>query len=83
MRILKTLLTSLGAVLATSAMALATPLAALQDAPIKVDVRTEPTHTVWYADPIWLGVGVVAVILIIVLAIMASRGRDGGTTVVR
>lgn len=83
MRGFKSLMNSLGVALGTAAMVFVAPLAAMQDAPIKVDVKTEPTHTVWYADPMWLGVGAVAVVLIIVLAIMASRGRDGGTTVVR
>lgn len=82
MRVLKTMLASLGTLLAASATALAVPLAALQDAPVKVDIKTEPTHTVWYADPMWLGVGAVVVLVIIVLAVMASR-RGGDTTVVR
>jgi hypothetical protein len=72
---------------AVASTAMAAPLAMLQDpqAPIQVDVQTTETSTVWYADPLWIGVGVVAVILIVVLAVMAGRGRDSGssTTVIR
>jgi hypothetical protein len=46
---------------------------------VKVDVSIPASHTVWYADPMWLGIGAVAVLVIIVLAVMASR-RDKGTT---
>jgi hypothetical protein len=58
---------------------------AAQDAAVKVDVSTPATHTVWYADPMWLGVGAVAVLIVIVLAIMASRSGEGKstTTVIR
>ena len=86
MRFIKTILTSVGTLLATAATAMAAPLALLQDpAPIKVDVHTSETHTVWYTDPVWLAIGGVVVLLIIVLAIFAARGRNNGssTTVVR
>jgi lysylphosphatidylglycerol synthetase-like protein (DUF2156 family) len=83
MRFIKTLLASAGMLIATTATAMA---ATLQDpAPVKVEVHTSETHTVWYADPMWLAIGGVVVLLIIVLAVMASRNRDSGstTTVVR
>lgn len=87
MRFIKTMLTSAGMLLATAATATAAPLALLQDpqAPIKVDVHTSETHTVWYTSPMWLAIGGVVVLLVIVLAIMAARGRDSGsnTTVIR
>lgn len=35
----------------------------------------------WWANPIWIGIGVVAVLLILVLVVMAARG--GGTTVIK
>ena len=54
-----------------------------QDA-VKVDLVTSSSHTVWYADPFWLAVGGVALLIIIVLAIMASRnGTKSTTTVIR
>ena len=55
----------------------------LQDPAIKVDVHTNGSHTVWYTDPVWLAVGGVVVLLVIVLAIFAARGRNSSTTVVR
>ena len=48
--------------------------------PVKVEVSTPATHTVWYTDPVWIGVGAVVVLIIIVLAIMASRNSEGKTT---
>jgi hypothetical protein len=85
MRFIKTMLTSAGTLLATAGTAMAAPLALLQDpAPVKVDVHTTETHTVWYTDPVWLAIGGVVVLLIIILAVVAVRGRDGSnTTVVR
>jgi hypothetical protein len=49
-------------------------------AAVKVDLSTPATHTVWYADPVWLGIGAVAFVLIIVLAFMAKRKGEGKTT---
>ena len=87
MRIIKAMLASAGLSLAAVGTALAAPLALLQDpaTPVRVDVHTSETHTVWYTSPMWLAIGGVVVLLIIVLAIFAARGRDTGssTTVVR
>jgi hypothetical protein len=35
----------------------------------------------WWANPIWIGIGSVGVLLILVLVVMAARG--GGTTVIK
>lgn len=35
----------------------------------------------WWANPVWIGVGVVALILLVVIVALASRG--GGTTVIK
>ena len=35
----------------------------------------------WYTSPVWIAIGVVALVLIVGLIVMAGRG--GGTTVVR
>jgi len=53
--------------------------------PVKVDVSIPSSHTVWYADPFWIGVGAVAVLIILVLAVMASRNgeKKSTTTVIR
>ena len=86
MRIIKAMLASVGLSLAAVSTTLAAPIALLQDpaAPVKVEVHTTESHTVWYTNPVWLAIGGLAVLLIIVLAVMAARGRDGSsTTVVR
>ena len=67
-------------------MALSTTLllgsarAALAEQAVKVELTTTESHTVWYTDPLWLGIGGVAVLIILVLAIMASRSGEGKTT---
>jgi hypothetical protein len=48
--------------------------------PVKVEVTTANSHTVWYTDPVWLGIGAVVLLVIVVLAIMASRNSQGKTT---
>ncbi|HJU72791.1 MAG TPA: hypothetical protein VJ717_03525 [Gemmatimonadaceae bacterium] len=50
---------------------------------VKVDLDTNDDR-VWFTDPVWLAVGAIALLVVIVLAVMASRGgSNGGTTVVR
>ncbi len=80
MRFFKTILTSLGMLLVTSATAMAVTL---QDPAIKVNVQTTESSTTWYTSPMWLAIGGIAILLIIVLAIMAGRGRKSTTTVIR
>jgi hypothetical protein len=46
-----------------------------------VDVQVSTERTVWYADPVWIGVGLIAAAIVIALIVAASR-RDT-TTVVR
>lgn len=80
MRYLKTILTSLGLVLMTSATAVAMTL---QDPAIKVDVSTSEGSSTWYTSPQWLAIIGIALVLIIVVAVMASRGKKTTTTVIR
>jgi hypothetical protein len=51
----------------------------------KVDVDINVNHngggTRWYANPMWIAIGALAVIVLIALIVMAGRG--GGTTVIR
>ena len=47
---------------------------------IDVNIDTDEGGA-WYTSPIWIAIGVVALVLIIALIVMAGRG--GGTTVVR
>ena len=79
MRFLKTILTSLGLVLLTSASAMAMML---QDPAIKVNVQTDATDTTWYTSPAALAIGGLIVLLIIVLAVK-GRSKGSTTTVIR
>jgi len=80
MRYLKTILTSLGLVLMTSATAVAMTL---QDPSIKVDVSTSKGSETWYTSPQWLAIIGLALVLVIVIAVMAARGKKSTTTVIR
>jgi hypothetical protein len=48
---------------------------------IEVDVNTNQGGGAWYTSPVWIAIGVIALVLLIVLIVMATRG--GGTTIVR
>ncbi len=39
-------------------------------------------HTVWYTNPLWITIGVIAALVIILLIALATRG-GGTTTVIR
>jgi hypothetical protein len=47
---------------------------------LDVDINTTGGGA-WYADPVWLAIGAVA--LIVVIAIIAMVARGGGTTVIK
>ena len=65
----------------STALLLGSALAA--QVPVKVEVSTPATHTVWYTDPMWLAIGAVAVLVVIMIAVMASRkGESKSTTTV-
>ena len=61
-------------------------LAAVQDPPPvpkpDVDVSVSTERTVWYADPVWITVGILAAALVIGLIVAASRSSSGGSTTV-
>lgn len=80
MRYVKTILTSLGLVLMTSATAVAMTL---QDPSIKVDVSTSKGSETWYTSPQWLAIIGLALVLVIVIAVLAARGKKSTTTVIR
>jgi hypothetical protein len=48
---------------------------------VKVDINTTTTRS-WYADPFWVAIGVIALVVIVLLVAFAGRG-GGTTTVVR
>jgi cell division protein FtsW (lipid II flippase) len=76
MRTLKKLMATLAAltlVTATRAVAL------VQQA--KIEITTHDSHGAWYTQPVWIAIGVIALILVVVLSTMA--GRRSNTTVVK
>jgi hypothetical protein len=59
-------------------------VSAAQDKPIpdiNIDINKGGDGGNWYANPVFIGLGVLALVLIIALIVMAGRG--GGTTVVK
>lgn len=76
MRMLKKLMASVSALMfvtATRAVAL------VQE--VKVELQTDDRGGAWYTQPVWIAIGIIALVLIITLISMAGRGRD--TTVVK
>jgi hypothetical protein len=55
---------------------------AAQDPPAQIDVDIDRGGGAWYANPVWIAIGVIALVIIVLLIVAASRG-GGGTTVVR
>jgi hypothetical protein len=65
-----------------SALALTTATrayAVVQDA--KIEIKTTDSHGAWYTQPVWIAIGIIALVLI--LALIAMAGRRGNTTVVK
>jgi hypothetical protein len=65
-----------------SALALTTATRAyalVQDA--KIEIKTTDSHGAWYTQPVWIAIGIIALVLII--ALIAMAGRRGNTTVVK
>ena len=52
---------------------------------VKVGITTSDSGTIWYTDPIWIWLGAGVLLLIIVLAVMAARNKStkSTTTVIR
>ena len=49
---------------------------------INVEVKREGGGRAWYMSPTWMAIGAIALVLLVLIVVMASRG-SGGTTVVR
>ena len=62
----------------------ATVEAAPQEAPkASIDVKIDKGGgRAWYANPVWLAIGGIALVVLVLLVVTASKG-GGGTTVVR
>jgi hypothetical protein len=54
-----------------------------QPQPPQINVEVNRGGGRWYASPVWMAIGGVALVLVILLIVMAARGGGGGTTVVR
>lgn len=55
-----------------------------QQPPAQIDVKiNRGGGRAWYASPVWIAIGAIALVLVILLIVMAARGGGGGTTVVR
>lgn len=76
MRFVRNLLASLSAL----CLVTATRAAALMQA-AKIEVKTSDGHGAWYTQPVWIAIGIIALILIIVLISLAGRGRSNTTVV--
>jgi hypothetical protein len=55
------------------------PLLAVQDKTI--DININGGGHVWYHNPVWIAIGILAAIVILLLIVVAARG--GGTTIVK
>lgn len=53
--------------------------ALVQDA--KIEIKTTDSHGTWYTQPVWIAIGIIALVLII--ALIAMAGRRDNTTVVK
>ena len=77
MRFIRNLLAMLSALLLVTATRAA---ALIQNA--KIEVNTSHGHSgAWYTQPVWIAIGVIALILIVVLISVAGRGRSNTTVV--
>ena len=76
MRLMKRFLTTAGALVLVTATRAA---ALVQQATI--EVKTSESHGAWYTQPVWIAIGIIALVLIIALISMA--GRRDNTTVVK
>ena len=74
---------SASAVTAAPTISAIAPVYALQvpDKKIEITVGDRGGNVRWYRNPVWVSLGVLAVIIILLLVIIAAR--SGGTTVIR
>jgi cell division protein FtsW (lipid II flippase) len=74
-RIAKLMATASALVLTTATRA----VALVQSATI--EVKTTDSHGAWYTQPVWIAIGIIA--LVLVIALIAMAGRRNNTTVVK
>lgn len=68
----------------TPSLEKAAPVYALQipDKKIEITVGDRGGSVRWYRNPVWIAIGVLALIVLVLLIIVATRG-GGGTTIIR
>jgi hypothetical protein len=54
---------------------------AQQPGQYSIDIDVDGADAAWWANPLWIAIGVVALVLLIVIIALAVRG--GGTTVIK
>lgn len=54
---------------------------AMQDAKIEITTNDRSGRGAWYTQPVWIAIGIIALVLLI--ALIAMAGRRGNTTVVK
>src|SRR5947207_1334970 len=70
------------------------PLAISQGAPvyafqvpdrrIDINIGDRGGTVVWYRNPVWVAIGVIAIVLLLLIVVLALRsGGGGGTTIIR
>jgi hypothetical protein len=72
-----------GAAFATTVSASSLDASALDQQPTQINVEVQHSGRAWYVSPIWIAVGVLALVVLVLLIIMAARGGGGGTTIVK
>ena len=54
---------------------------AQQPGQYSIDIDVNGADAAWWTNPLWIGIGVVALVLLVVIIALAVRG--GGTTVIK
>jgi hypothetical protein len=65
---------------AVTSTAITTIATTTQDAKVDISVNDHKAGA-WYTNPVWIAIGIIALVLVIALIAMAGRGRD--TTVIK
>src|SRR5437867_8477908 len=53
------------------------------DKTLDINITQQGGGRRWYASPMWIAIGAIAVVVVLMLLVMAVRGGGGGTTVVK
>jgi hypothetical protein len=48
---------------------------------LEIDIDTNEGGGAWWANPVWIAIGVIALLVLVLIIVMAARG--GGTTIVK